>query len=132
MDDALATFMQILQVTGQDILFILHHFQYVGNALSDDVRIQLKFITHLPVHAPDAVFEIDHNDADGPYIEQLFGNGVHYPYFLRYFGVHKGLCLSCRMAKVGLKRIVGKETGRNQYSILAQIYSIIHTFTSFN
>ncbi|RHL06715.1 hypothetical protein DW036_17210 [Bacteroides sp. AF39-11AC] len=36
------------------------------------------------------------------------------------------------MAKVGLKRIGDKQTGRNQYSILVQIYSIVHTFTSFN
>jgi hypothetical protein len=36
------------------------------------------------------------------------------------------------VTKVGHKQVVGKQTGRNQYSILAQIYSIVHTFTSFN
>jgi hypothetical protein len=36
------------------------------------------------------------------------------------------------VTKVGHKQVDGKQNGRNQHSISAQIYSIVHTFTSFN
>ena len=90
-DNALTIFVQFPQVAGQDILFILHNLQHIDNGLSNDICIQLKLIAHLLVHTPDAVFKINHNNADGPYIEQLFSNGVHNPYFLRYIGVHKAM-----------------------------------------
>ena len=83
--------MQILKITVQDILLVLHYFQHIDDGFSNDIHIQLEFVTHLFVHAPDAIFKVDHDNADGPYIEQLFSNGVHYPYFLRHIGVHKAM-----------------------------------------